>query len=191
MSSKQRFRFHVLSVLAVLSASSVLSMPAEAQLPGVARQALGFFNLGGYFFTSGSADTALGTPKFFSEGGFYSRDKNIGNLAIAGGFETMSASDHFLPFVGGGNQFNLFGGSVRLSTPRQQGKVRPYVTFGLFAARIRSESLNYDRLAFAPSGSVGLEYVISRDFSLVANYRITQKVQGVNTDGFAISLRVR
>ncbi len=151
-------------------------------------QLLGFFNTGGYFLTGNGKGAAFGSPKFYNDGKFYSRPKRFGALQIEGGAETLTLSDHFIPFTGG-NEFDLLGGSVSLTTTRQIGKPRVFVSAGVFLGRLRSVNLNFDRSAFTPSGSVGVEYPFSQAISFDASYRISQKINGISTDGFGVSLR--
>jgi hypothetical protein len=165
-------------------------LAAKAQLPGVVRTGLGFLNTGAYYF-SGNAGSAgaLGTPKFYNAGGFFSKPHHISSLAFSGGLESINASDHFLPFTGG-NEFNLIGPSGRVSFGSPTSRVHPFVTFGLFAGRIRSVNQNFDRTEFTPSGSVGFEFGLSKNFSLIGSYRISQEINRVNTDGFGLSLKI-
>ena len=163
---------------------------AQAQLPGIVSTGLGFLNTGGYFFSGGAGSSrALGTPKFYNVGGYYSKPHHMGNFDISGGLESVNASDHFLPFTGG-NEFNLIGPGARVSYGVARARLRPFITFGLFAGRIRSVSRNFDRTEFTPSGSIGVELKLSKSFSLVASYRISQEIQGINTDGFGLGLRI-
>lgn len=180
---------HLTGGLAAILAACALILPcaAHAQLPGIAKQAFGFLNTGGYFFSGNTS--ALGTPKFYSSGGYYTKPAHLAGFTIAGGIETVNATDHFIPFTGG-NEFNLLGPAFKLSTDRRLSRLSPFATFGLFAGRVRSVRLGFDRTEFTPSGSVGLEFPISRDFSITGAYRISSNIHGVNTDGFSISLRV-
>ena len=51
------------------------------------RMALGLLNTGGYWFTSSSARSALGTPKFYSHQNLAGHSASIGGYRVAGGFE--------------------------------------------------------------------------------------------------------
>jgi hypothetical protein len=175
---------------AAFAAALFAPRPACAQLPGYVKTGLGFLHTGGYFFTGNAGGSGgIGSPKFFGEGGYYVRPRKFGNLALTGGLETVNASDHFFPFTGG-NDFDLLGPGARLAYYVPGTQIRPYITFGLFAGRVRSVQLDFDRTEFTPSGSVGVEVRLNRDFSVVASYRVTQRIHGVNTDGFGISLKI-
>jgi len=180
--------------LAIGLACAALVTPTRAQAQHAAgdvvlHEAFGFLNTGGYFFTAGSAQHALGNPKFYSAGTFYVRPKNYGRWTLTGGVETMGASDHFFPFMGG-NEFSLIGASFRISTPRHMGRVSPFFSAGVFAGHIRSEDLNIKTTHIIPSMAIGVQYPISKIFSLSASYRISPDIAGINTDGFSISLRI-
>lgn len=154
------------------------------------RQVLGFFNTGAYFLTgNGKSDAKFGSPKFYNNATFYGHAKHIGGLELSGGAETLLLSDHFVPFTGG-NEYDLLGASAMLSTPRGTRQPRFYVSAGLFYGRLRSVSLNFDKSDFIPSGSVGVEYPFADHFSLEATYRLSQSINGVNTDGFSVSLKI-
>jgi hypothetical protein len=162
--------------------------PARAQSSTV-RFLGGFLKIGGYFLTDGAADRALGSPKFYSEAGFFARPKKYGSLWLTGGVEIFSASDHLLPFTGG-NQFQFYGGVVRLSTPRAMNRVRGILTAGLYIGHVRSERLDFDVARFSPSLYVGAEYPFARYFTLSAGYRVSQDIEGINLDGFSIALKL-
>lgn len=178
------------SVVATLSLFN--SAPANAQLgktgQAIAKQAVGFLNTGGYFFSGNT--TALGSPKFYRAGGFYVKPKHVGGVfSITGGIETVSASDHFFPFTGG-NEFSLLGPSGRVTASLAGGRLKPFVTGGLFAGRVRSVNLGFDRTQFTPSASFGLEAPLGKYVSIQASYRITQKINGVDTSGFGIDVKL-
>ena len=181
-----------ISGLCLASALSLGStLVANAQLSRTETQILrtttGFLNTGGYFFTNSSA--ALGSPKFYRAGGFYAKPKHYGAFALTGGIESVSASDHFFPFTGG-NEFSLTGPSARLSANFAGGRIQPFITAGLYAGRVRSVNLNFDRTQFTPGGSVGVVIPLGKFFSLQASYRVSQKINGVNTDGFGIDVKL-
>ena len=193
---RTRFRTELGLIRTIASAISLVTgflfvqAVANAQLPGAVRTGLGFLNTGGYFFTGNAgSSTAIGTPKFYSSGGYYSKPHHMGNFAISGGLESINASDHFLPFTGG-NEFNLIGPTVKVSMGVPNSRVRPFVTFGVFAGRVRSVNRNFDSTEFTPSGSVGVEVGLNRNFSLNGSYRISKQIHGVNTDGFGFSLKI-
>ena len=180
----------MVSAIAVVTLFLFAPTAANAQLPGAVKTGLGFLNSGGYFFTGNAGSSAaLGTPKFYSSGGYYSKPHHMGRFAVSGGLESVNASDHFLPFTGG-NEFNLIGPAVRVSMGVPNSRVHPFVTFGVFAGRVRSVNRNFDSTEFTPSGSVGVEVGLTRNFSLNGSYRISRQIHGVNTDGFGVSLKI-
>src|ERR1019366_8164352 len=87
-----------------------LCRPARAQSPSL-RTLAGFFSVGGYFFTSGSADRAVGSPKFYGETSLFVRPARYGSLELSGGLQFIGISDHFLPFSGG-NEVDWYGAAV-------------------------------------------------------------------------------
>ena len=180
---------HRLIIAAMLMAACLLlCRPACAQSSTV-RTLAGFVGVGGYLFTSGSADRALGSPKFYSATSFFVRPARYGDLELSGGVQAIGASDHFLPFSGG-NFVDWYGAAFRLSTRRHMNRVRGIFTGGLYLARIRSERFGFDVARFAPSLYVGAEYPFARYFTLSAGYRVSQDVHGVNLDGFSLALKL-
>lgn len=175
----------------VLLAMGALLWPASAQAQnsGTRRLLGGLLGVGGHFFTSGSGQNALGDVKFASDTQLFVRPAHRGNLLLTGGIEIFNASDHFLPFSGG-NEFDLIGPSALVTTPRVLGKVRPFVSAGLFAGRVRSERLGFDRTDLTPSLAFGAEWPFARYFTLSASYRLSEEIHGVNTDGFTLLLRI-
>ena len=164
---------------------------AEAQVSPAARQVLGLFNLGAYYFTGNAGGASkLGTPKFYSSGDFFGRPRHYGTFALSGGFQTVTASDHIIPFIDSGNEFSLFGpaAKIQLTTiPR----VRPFVTLGLFAGRLRSANGLYpsDRVTFTPAGSIGVAYLVNQNLSVEGSYRFSQQISGVDPNGISIGVR--
>jgi len=175
----------------VLLALGALLCPgaARAQDSGTRRLLGGLLGIGGHFLTSGSGQNALGDVKFASDTQLFVRPAHRGKLLITGGLEFFNASDHFLPFSGG-NEFDLIGPSALVTTPRVLGKVRPFVSVGLFAGRVRSERLGFDRTDLTPSLAFGAEWPFARYFTLSASYRVSEEIHGVNTDGFTLLLRI-
>ena len=155
---------------------------------GIAKSALGFLSTGGYFLT-GNARHAIGSTKFYSQGAFYAKPKHIGGLAITGGVEIVGASDHFLPFQGG-DYFNLLGPSFRVTTTKTYHGFQPYVSGGLFYGQLRSVQLGFDKSDFTPSAAFGVDYKLTRNVSVSASYRVSQEINGFNTDGFGLFLRL-
>ena len=180
------------TIVAAASGALTLSIPrsACAQVPAVVKTGLGFLNTGAYYFTGNAGSSgALGTPKFYNAGGYFGKPRHLGAFAVSGGIESINASDHFLPFSGG-NEFNLLGPAARVSLDSSSSRIRPFVTLGLFAGRVRSTRQRFDRTEFTPSGSIGVEVALARSLSLSGSYRISREIHGVNTDGFGISLRL-
>ncbi len=173
---------------ALHSLSAVCKSRGDAS--SIGRQVLGFFNTGGYVLTgNGKSSSLFGSPKFYNDATIYGRPKRIGGLEISGGAETLLLSDHFVPFTGG-NEYDLLGASVSLSTPHGAHQPRVFVSGGLFYGRLRSVNQGFDRSQFVPSGCVGAEYPLSSNFSLEATYRVSQSIKGVSTDGFSFSLKI-
>ena len=187
-----RPRFAPTVGMSLFVGSTLLLFPApqaRAQAGAQAAKAVtGFLNTGAYFIT-GSARHAIGDVKFYNAAQFYTRPHVVGNLAFTGGGEIISASDHFFPF-GGGDSFNLYGVSGRVSTMQDYHGLKPWATVGAYLGQLRSEQLGFDRSNFTPSFSVGVDYKISQHFSVTGAYRISQEIHGFNTDGFSIFLKI-
>lgn len=175
----------------VILAAYILLAPAklQAQVPPQVRLAAGLLDVGGYFPVDRSARSAIGDVKFYSETSIFARPRNIGGLQLSGGAQMISAKDHFLPFSGG-NQFSLFGPVFRVATPRLLGTPRFVLTGGVFAGRVRSERLGFDRTEFTPGAALGVEYPFARYVTLIARYHVSQRIHGVNTDGLSVSLKL-
>jgi hypothetical protein len=171
-----------------MGASLLVCRPAQAQNQSL-RTLGGLFSVGGYFLTSGTADRAVGSPKFYSNASFFVRPARYGTLEFSGGVQIIGLSDHFLPFSGG-NAVDWYGGAFRLSTRRAMNRVRGIFTGGLYLGRVRSERLGFDVARFAPSIYLGAEYPFARYFTLSAGYRVSQEVHGVNLDGFSLALKL-
>jgi hypothetical protein len=153
------------------------------------RYAGGLLSVGGYYFTGGTAARAIGTPKFYGDSQLFVHPKNLGVVTLTGGLEIMSANDHLLPFQGG-NEYQMIGPAGRISIPRVVGRLRPFVTGGLFYGRLRSVQRGFDRSDFVPSLSAGVEFPFARYVTLYTSYRISKEIHGVNTDGVSIGLKV-
>ena len=171
----------------VMMSGQLFSRPARAQSSAL-RTLGGFFSIGGYFLSSGSAKTAIGSTKFFTDAGYFTRPAHFGNVLLSGGLEIVSGDDHFLPFTGG-NGFELYGGVFRLTTRRVMNRVRPVMIGGFYVGRIVSERLGYDVARFSPGIYVGAELPFARYFTLSAGYRVQQDINGVNLDGFSVALK--
>jgi hypothetical protein len=169
-------------------APAARAQDATSSGSGIAKSALGFLSTGGYFIT-GNASHAIGSTKFYTQGAFYVKPRHIGNIALTGGVEIVGASDHFLPFQGG-DYFNLLGPAFRVTTSKTYHGFQPYVTGGLFYGQLRSVQLGFDKSAFTPSASLGVDYKLTRNLSVSASYRVSQQINGFNTDGFGLFLRL-
>ena len=188
---KARFATLTLAIFALGLAGSATNARAQGPSPSggaIAKAAVGFLSTGGYFIT-GSARHAIGSTKFYNEGGFYARPKHLGAIAVTGGVELISASDHFLPFQGG-DYFSLTGPAFRITSSKDYHGLRPYLTGGLFYGQLRSTQLGFDRSAFTPSIAVGVDYKIIKNLSLSASYRVSQDINGFSGDGFGVFLRI-
>lgn len=175
--------------LALLLSLGALSATRAANAQSTLNLLGGFFTLGGYYPAASSGVNAIGTPKFFDEGAYYTRPRSMGEFQIAGGIETMDARDHFFPFTGG-NEFSLIGLSATLSTKHTKKGIFPFVSAGYFVAYLRSENLSISTTTLVPSMSFGIVVPIYKSIKLTASYRLTPDISGVNTNGFGISLRL-
>jgi hypothetical protein len=180
--------FATITTAAVMAACLLLGRPAVAQ-DAVLRTIASYFSIGGYYFTSGSASRAVGTPKFYTTTSFYTHPARMGNLELSGGVQLIGLNDHFFPFTGG-NSVDWFGPVFRLATHRQMNRLRGVLTGGLYFAEVHSELQGFDVARFAPSFYVGLEYPFARYFTLSAGYRVSQDVHGVGLDGFSLALKL-
>ncbi len=181
--------------LVALSALGVAAAPQQAQAQvvqaptGIEKVLGGLLSTGGYWFTSTSARNALGSPKFYNQQAFYGHSAEIGGFRVAGGVEFVQASDHILPFSGG-NSFGLYGFSARFTLPTIQHGLRPYASAGVYYGTLNSSKLGFNSNAFIPSFAIGAEYKISRILTLALDYRISGQIQGVDTNGFSVVLRI-
>lgn len=145
--------------------------------------------MGGYYFTGSSATRAVGTPKFASDSQLFVRPKRLGGLSLTGGIEIISANDHLIPFQGG-NSFEMIGPAFKLSTPRIVGKIRPFVSGGLFYGRLRSIAQGFDSDSIVPSASIGVEYPVTRYVTFYSSYRVSSEIHSINTDGVSVGVKV-
>jgi hypothetical protein len=176
-------------ILAGFLLAACLPTPACAQTPAQ-RLLSGLLSNGAYFFTDSSGRNALGSVQFYNEILIYGRPKTYGGVyQVSGGLEISNASDHFFPFTGG-NQFSLIGPSVRITTKRTLGRLRPYFSAGLFVGNLTSDRIGVNSTDFTPSLSFGAEWPFARYFTLSVGYRLMERIGGVNTDGFTLMLRI-
>lgn len=183
----------ILAVVALLASAAGPQARAESAAKNPAGAALralvGFLAPGGYFPTSGVMRDKFGSSKWAGEFSLHAKPKRIGTFLLSGGFDRISASDHFLPFSGG-NELSLTGVGVRLTTPERAGRVRPVLTAGLYAGHIRCDSLGLATTVVTPSCSVGAEWKIARYAALSASYRVATPIGGLSPDGFGVYLRL-
>jgi hypothetical protein len=172
---------------AIMAVCLLVCRPARAQDPAL-RAIGGLFSIGGYWFTSGSADRAVGSPKFYTNASYFTQPAHFGALELSGGVQAIGMSDHFLPFSGG-NYVDWYGIAFRLTTHRQMNHIRGVFTGGLYLVDINSERYDYNVARVAPSLYIGAEYPFARYFTLSAGYRVSEDVHGVNLDGFSLALR--
>ena|SRR5437588_1687981 len=177
------------ALLFVVLCLSAFARPSSAQnQTSIIRRLIHeFVGVGGYWFTDRTANDALGSPKFTGTTSLFVKPAHRHNMLITGGIELVGASDHWL--LGGGNEFSLSGAAFRVSGPRKQGIISPFVTGGAYIGHIRSERLGFSETTGAGSGAFGLEYKFHRYFTITGRYRITTRMHGINTDGFAVSLK--
>ncbi|MBC7527710.1 MAG: outer membrane beta-barrel protein [Chthonomonadaceae bacterium] len=182
-----------LSALALCSLvpTQVSAQDTNSKTTRLLRTLGNFLAPGGYFPTSSSGRAALGSAKFYNELGFFARPITLGkDIKFQYGAEWLRTSDKFFPFSSSDNYFNLIGPSVRFYKDFSNDMIRPYVDFGLFYGQLRSEKLGFDRSAFTPSLALGVSVKLGRYLRLSGDYRLTQKINGIDTSGFGINLRV-
>jgi hypothetical protein len=161
------------------------------QNPSLGLRILGnLLSNGGYFPSTAEGRSALGASKFYNEIRWYGRPRHLGSVNISGGAQIMTTSDSLLPFVSNQNEFSLFGGGVRVQTPRTSLRPSPYIGMGMYVGRLRSQKLGFDTTQVIPSGEFGIDFPIGRWVTLTAGYRMSQRIRGVNTDGWILNLRV-
>jgi hypothetical protein len=176
-------------VTAVLAGTMLASSPCAAQEVSPAVRQLGriFINNGLYIPTAPSP--GFEGVKFYNQNLFHRRILSYRGASLTGGFDWITADDKFFPFTGG-SQFGLFGASLRLTNREEKIGIRPYATLGFYAGRLRSERLGFDVVRFTPSASVGFTWQFHKNMSLSGDYRISQRINGFNTDGFSLALRL-
>ncbi|NLC59305.1 MAG: hypothetical protein GX774_20900 [Armatimonadetes bacterium] len=173
-------------LLLVLTATTLLgAAPARAQV-GDTVNVVNLLIPGAYFLTSGSGRDALQSTLYYREAEFFRHGLGIGIAGVSGGVKVISAGSQLLPFSGS-DQLLLIGPSVTVSTARVAGW-RPHASIGLFAGRVKSDQRGIDRWDFTPSLAVGVSYSFARLVTLTAEYRVTEEIGGINTDGVALRL---
>jgi hypothetical protein len=146
---------------------------------------------GGYFLTSSSGQSALGSNKFLNEFSLLTRPKKLGGLRVSAGGQWISTSDHYLPFTSDRNSLWLIGPVVRLSTPRVDKRPQLFVTAGYYAGRLKSDTQGFTTTQFVPGASAGADIPVARYVSLRLAYRVQGHIRGVNTDGLQASINIR
>src|SRR6266851_5805587 len=127
--------FYVGTMLLSLLAAGPPSK-ADSQTVLLRRLIHEFVGVGGYWFTDGSAEAALGSPKFGGSTQLYVKPAHRAGAEITGGIELFGASDHWL--FGGGNDFSLNGASFRVGGHRGVlNRLSPFVNGGLFVGYVR------------------------------------------------------
>lgn len=148
-------------------------------------QILDFLGIGvsGYWFTSGSADDALGSPKFLSNTTFYVKPTHKGPYSLTGGYQDLTIKDHWQPYSGG-NRFEMQGAAFKLMvTKRDRYDWVPYVNGGIFFAHIHSDKQDFKKDEILPSIAFGVEKEVVRYVKFKVGYRLTPSIGGVNTSG--------
>ena len=179
----------ILVALTAAPAAFAQDATAGSSISPATRFAGGLLSVGGYYFTGSGATRAVGTPKFATDSQLFVRPKQFGGIMLTGGVEIISANDHLLPFQGG-NSFELIGPAFKVSSPRIVGKIRPFLSGGLFYGRLRSVSQGFDSSSFTPGVSLGVEYPVARYVTLYSSYHVNQQIHGVNTDGVSVGVKV-
>ncbi|CCW34917.1 hypothetical protein CTKA_00064 [Chthonomonas calidirosea] len=184
-----RSRLAMVLCFAVFVIGGLLEDTCPARAQNQAERTLAsFFDIGGYFFLDHKLVNAIGSPKFYSEGNFFSAPARIGSYEVAGGVEFLSANDHFFPFSGG-NSVSFVGPCVRFSTPLRNNHLRFLLTLGAYATTLNAGSVGVDTTTFAPGGAIEADYRFARYFTFSAGFRIGSSIHGYNTSGFIIGLR--
>lgn len=178
-----------ISVCAVLS--SLMLAPGAARADSdTAMQVLNFLGIGvgGYWFTSNSADNALGSPKFVGHTSFFGKPAHRGNYRISAGYHEISIKDHWQPFSGG-NKVTLQGAAFKITTQKNDRfDLVPFVQGGIYYGKIDSDKMNFSANRIVPSLAIGLEKEVARYVRLSAGYRFTESFGGVDTSGGYVSL---
>ncbi|HLI48448.1 MAG TPA: hypothetical protein VKV18_07175 [Chthonomonas sp.] len=184
-----RSKLAIVLCLAMLIIGGLLGGTRPACAQNQTERALAsFFDIGGYFFLDHKLVNAIGSPKFYSEGNFFSTPARLGSYEVAGGVEFLSANDHFFPFSGG-NSVGFVGPCVRFSTPARNNHLRFLLTLGVYATTLNAGSVGVDTTTIAPGGAIEADYRFARYFTFAAGFRIGSSIHGYNTSGFIIGLR--
>ena len=181
-------QLRIWSLMSALMGAVFLPAVCGAQSPA-AKIIGGYLSPGAYFFSASSARSALGPTKFYDETRFYAKKAHRWNMAISGGIEILSASDHYLPFTSG-NDFSLFGASFRVTTADDKRVIHPYFSAGVFVGHIRSEALALDTTQLVPAAAIGVDWKFARYFTLGAAYHLNGNIGHIDTNGFSIMLKI-
>lgn len=171
-----------------------LATSAQAQFPGQggvspALQALGsFLSVGGYFYTSSATRSAAGASKFYSEASFFDPPAKLFGFEVAGGFQLVSADDHFLPFAGGYG-LSMYGAAVRFSTPSIGHRLVLSLTAGMYGTQFSTKT-GINATVFSPSVALEVSYPLVKFVTLTAGYRVAPTIDHLNTDGFIVGVKL-
>jgi hypothetical protein len=105
------------------------------------------------------------------------------------GLEAVTTNDLFITKLTG-NYFTLFGPMFRVSVPIRR---TPFVTYGeagYYLYYLRTENLGFATELFVVSASLGVEWRLRRWAGIDLAYRFNPVVDGVNTDGVILELRL-
>ncbi len=168
---------------------SLGASPCQAQSKTIRWLIHEFVGVGGYWYSDGSAIHALGSPKFGGTTSIFVKPAHRFGAEIDGGIDLFGAGDHWL--IGGGhNTFDLYGLAGRIRAPRENNRISPYLTAGLYVGHIKSSIMGFSETKWPiPSANFGAEYKFARYFTIKAGYRVSGKIHGVDTNGFNLSLK--
>lgn len=144
--------------------------------------------VGGYWFSSGSATTALGTPKFVGNSTFFVKPAHRNGYLVTAGYQDVSIKDHWQPYSGG-NRMTLTGAAFKITTEKKDRySLVPFINGGIFQGHINSEILNMKADKIVPSIAFGVEKEVVRYVKVSAGFRWTGKIKGVDTSGGYVSI---
>ncbi|MDH7569973.1 MAG: hypothetical protein QHJ73_10345 [Armatimonadota bacterium] len=133
-----------------------------------------------------SARAVLGNLLFHHETRLFQRRWGTEESSLSVGVTVVNNSSNFLPFTGA-RQFTLIGPSVRFRAPA----LWAFAEAGGYATHIKSDrSASVNEWDFTPSAAAGLSIPLSPFVSVTAQYRLAEKVSGVNLSGFLVGLQL-
>jgi opacity protein-like surface antigen len=169
----------------ILIAAAALFSRAPAHAQG---SVAGFAIPGAYFPAGAEARDALGNVLYYREGTLFGFALPLVAARVSAGVDLVSASTRFVPFTGG-DEFALIGPGLRVAlTP--PGRFRPFASVGAYAGHLRSDGRDINTWKFTPSATAGLDIRLTTALWLRAQYRVSEEIGGVSTDGFAVSVRL-